>query len=160
MKSPLSELLVVITGAESSIEAAKYAIAVSRHYGSRITAVYVVDTATIRQLALSRIFVPEEGEEYERSLEESGRRYLQYAEELAKEKRFHIQTRLLKGSIAGEVIKAAEDIGADCIVIGGGDSGSAYRDAIVESYREIVRSAPCPILVVRGVEADKVYRAL
>jgi len=160
MKGPLAELLVVVNGAESSIEAAKFAMAMARAYASRVTAVYVVDTATIRQLALSRIFVPDEGEEYERSLEETGRRYLSYVEELAKEKRFHVQTRLLKGAIAGEVVKAAAESGADCVVIGGGDSGSAYRDAILESYREILKNSPCPVLVVRGRKADEAYRAL
>lgn len=160
MKDPLSDLLVVVNGAESSIEATKYAIALSRLHEARVTAIYVVDTATIKQLALSRIFVPEEGEEYERSLEETGRRYLAYVEELAKEKRFHLTTLLRRGSITGEVIKAAEEVGANCIVLGGGESESAYRAAISESYREIIKNSPCPVLIVKGRDAAKAYLAL
>ncbi len=160
MKNPLSHLLLVVNGAESSIVAAKYAIVLSRLYGSRITAVYVVDTATIRQLALSRIFVPDESEEYERSLEETGARYLAYVEELAKAKRFHLRTRLLKGAVAGEVIKAITEEGADCVVLGGGDSSSPYRDAIFEANREIARNAPCPVLLVKGRDVEDAYRAL
>ena len=46
---------------------------------------YVVDTATLRELLLSKIFVEDESAEYEKSLEENGRSYLNYVEELAQE---------------------------------------------------------------------------
>ena len=72
MNEPLRKLLVVVNGSESSIGAVKYAIALAKAYGSKVVAAYVVDTATIRQLALSRIFVPDESAEYEESLEGLG----------------------------------------------------------------------------------------
>ncbi|MDP3179143.1 MAG: universal stress protein [Spirochaetaceae bacterium] len=160
MKGPLKKLLVVVNGAESSILAAKYAIALAKSYGASVTAAYTVDTATIRQLSMSRIFVDEESAEYERSLEETGKRYLAFVEELAKAKGQSVSTLLLKGSIAGEIVKAAEEIGADCIVIGGGERDSSYRDVIVEANREIARLSTCPILGVKGAAAEAAYKSL
>jgi nucleotide-binding universal stress UspA family protein len=104
MKNLLSNIVVVVNGSESSIAAAKYAIALEKAYGCKATAIYVVDTATIRLLELARIFVDEESTEYERSLMATGKRYLSFVKELAKDKKLEIEVRLLKGSIADEAV--------------------------------------------------------
>ncbi len=160
MKRPLSNLIVVVNGSEVSIAAVKYALALKRHMGSRIIAVYVVDTVTIKQLALSRIFVEDESVEYEHSLEETGKRYLALVSEIAAAKHMRVETWLRKGSISGEIIKAAEESGSDCIVVGGWNGDSRYRDILIEANRDIVRSASCPVIVVKGPEAETVYSAL
>lgn len=158
MKGPFSKLLVLINGSESSVSAARYAAALAKAYRSELLAVYVVDTASLRQLLLSRIFVPDESAEYEERLEESGARLLNYATDIAKEAGLPMETRMLKGAIAGEVVRAADEFGADCIVLGGWDRGSNLRDVLMDSYREIMRSSPCPVLVVRGPRADEACR--
>ncbi len=160
MKGLLSNVIVVVNGAESSIAAVKYAVALQRAYGSKVTAVYVVDTHTIRQLALSRIFVDEESEEYERSLTETGRRYLSFVGELARVKNARIDRKLLAGSIAGEVVRAAVELGADAILLGGWERGSVFRDILAEENKEIARTARCPVLIVRGSVAEEAYGAL
>ncbi|HOX33875.1 MAG TPA: universal stress protein [Spirochaetales bacterium] len=160
MKGLLSNLLVVVNGTDSSISAAKYALALAKALGSAVTAAYVVDTATIRQLAMSRIFIAEEGEEYERSLEDTGRRYLSYVEELAVSKRIKLETRLLKGSIAGEIAKLAEDIAADCVLLGGWERESSFRDVIRDAHRELLGLAPCSVLVVNALSAESLFKSL
>jgi nucleotide-binding universal stress UspA family protein len=160
MKRPLSTLVVAVNGSEGSISAIKYALAIKKYMSSRIVAVYVVDTVTIKQLALSRIFVQDESDEYERSLEETGKRYLALVSEIAASKRMQVDCWLRKGSISGEIIKAAEEIKADCIVVGGWNGDSRYRDILFEANRDIVRSASCPVIVVKGQEAETVYSTL
>lgn len=160
MKGLLSNILVAVNGTDSSIAAAKYAIAMGKSLGSSVSAAYVVDTATIRQLAMSRIFIAEEGEEYERSLEETGKRYLAYVEELAHSKRVKVSTKLLKGSIAGEIVKLAEDIGADCILLGGWGRESAFNDVIRDSNRELVGLSHCSVLVVNQGIAEALFNSL
>jgi len=160
-KGLLSNLLVVVNGSDASIGAAKYAVALARTMGSAVTAAYVVDTATIRQLAMSRIFVDEESEEYERSLEDTGRRYLSFVEELGRGKGVAIETRLLRGSIAGEAVKLAEELDVDCILLGEGwERESGMRDVLREAHREIVKVSPCSVLVVRCLAADALFKAL
>jgi len=159
MKGLLERLLVVVNGSDASISAAKYAIALSKATGGSVTAAYVVDTATIRQLAMSRIFIAEEGEEYERSLEETGKHYLDFVVEIGRAKRVAVKTQMLRGSITGEIVKLAEEIDADCILMGGLERESSAQDPIRESQKEIARVAPCSILMVRSHDAEVAYKA-
>ena len=87
MKALIQTVVVAVSGSEASVSAAKYGILMARLYRLRLVGVYVVDTATLRELLLSKIFVEDESSEYEKSLEENGRRYLNYVEGLAAEER-------------------------------------------------------------------------
>jgi nucleotide-binding universal stress UspA family protein len=160
MKGLLENLLVVVNGSDASIAAAKYAAALGKTTGAKVTAAYVVDTATIRQLAISRIFIAEEGEEYERSLEDTGKRYLNYVEEIGRSKRVAIAIRLLKGSVADEIVKLAAELGVDCILLGGWERDSSFRDVIREANAEITKLSPCSVLVVKSHDAEIVFKAL
>ncbi len=158
MRGPLSRLLVVVNGSESSIAGARYALELAKAYGCEMTMVYVVDTATIKQLALSRIFVPDEGAEYESSLERSGQRILAYMLELAQTQKVQVEVVLRKGAVPAEVIALAEELEAGAILIGGADRKSQVRDSLADVYLEIVRNAPCPVLIVKGRAAEKARR--
>ncbi len=160
MRGLLSTAIVLAEGAYSSAAPAKYAIALAKAFGTRAIAVYSVDTAAIRSLSSSRIFIDEESEEYERSLLETGRRRLAYVEELARAKGAAIETRLLRGPIAGEVVRAAEEEEADCILLGGWERKGAFRDIIIEAGREIASLAPCSVLMVKERDADGAYDAI
>jgi nucleotide-binding universal stress UspA family protein len=160
MKGLLTKVVVLAEGLYSSAAPVKYAVALARAYGTEVVAAYAVDTAAIRHLARSKIFIDEEGAEYERSLEETGRRRLALVEELARAKGVTIETRLLKGSIAGEVVRLAEELGADCILLGGWEHNGDFRDIILEANREIANLAPCSVLLVKGRDAERIYNAL
>jgi nucleotide-binding universal stress UspA family protein len=160
MKGLLSKVLVLAEGLYSSTAPVRYAVALRKTFGTEVVAVYAVDTAAIRKLASSRIFIDEESQEYERSLEETGRRRLAFVEEMAREKGVEVETRLLKGSIAGEVVRVAEEIGADCILIGGWEHNGDFRDILLEASREIADLAPCSVLIVKNRDAERAYNAL
>jgi nucleotide-binding universal stress UspA family protein len=160
MKGLLSRVVVLAEGQYSSAAPIKYAVALRKLLGTEVTVVYAVDTHAIRLLSSCRIFVDEEGEEYERSLEETGLHRLAFAQSLAGEKGVDIETRLLKGSIADEVMSLAEEIGADCILLGGWSHEGGFRDILVEASREIEALSPCSVLVVRRRDAEKAYNAL
>ena len=149
MKKILETIVVAINGSDASICAFKYALALKKALGSKIFACYVVDTATIRQLALSRIFVPEESEEYERSLESSGQRYLNFCANLARQKQLSIESCIRKGSVSGEIVKYSIELNANAIILGGAPADALYRDAIADSNREILKNARCPVLFVK-----------
>jgi nucleotide-binding universal stress UspA family protein len=160
MKGLLSRVIVLAEGQYSSTAPVKYAVALRKLLGTEVTVVYAVDTHAIRMLSSCRIFVDEEGEEYERSLEETGRRRLAFARSLAKDKGVEVETRLLKGSIAGEVLRLAEETGADCILLGGWSHEGGFRDILIEASREIEALSPCSVLVVRDRDAENAYDCL
>jgi nucleotide-binding universal stress UspA family protein len=160
MKELLRTIVVAVSGSEASINAAKYAIALARSYRLRVLAVYVVDTATLRELLLSRIFIEEESADYEKSLEQNGHRYLNYVEELAAKKGVEVEKILRRGAVSTEIVEAAEDARADLILLGGLEEKGVLRDALSRQQREILRNARCSILVVKEPEIDAIYRRL
>ena len=119
-------------------------------YRCRLLAVYVVDTATLQELLLSKIFVEDESAEYEKSLEENGHRYLNYVEELAPKKGVQVEKILRRGAISTEIVEAAEETGADLILLGGFEESKSIRDVLSRQRREIVRNAKCSVLVVKA----------
>jgi nucleotide-binding universal stress UspA family protein len=50
MKPLISNIVTAVTGTDASILAAKYAIVLAKTYRCKLTAIYVVDTATISSL--------------------------------------------------------------------------------------------------------------
>jgi len=160
MKELLQTVVVAVSGSEASINAAKYAIALAKGYRSRILAVYVVDTATLRELIFSRIFIEEESAEYEKSLEQNGHRYLNYVEELASKKGVRVEKILRRGTISTEIVEVAEDNRAGLILLGGFEDKGILRDALSRQHREIMKNARCSILVVKEPEMDALFKKL
>jgi nucleotide-binding universal stress UspA family protein len=157
MKPIFQTVVVTVSGSDASIGACKYAIAMAKQYRCRLIAVFVVDTATLKELLISHIFVEEESREYEKSLEENGIRYLNYIEELARKKGVQVEKILRKGSVFGEVISVAEERSADLILIGAHEK-ERHSDSLSKKLREILNNSKCSILVVKEPDADEIYR--
>ena len=64
IKPLFNSILVVINGSEASIQAAQYGILMARLYRCDMKAIYVVDTATLKELTISKFFVTEESLDY------------------------------------------------------------------------------------------------
>jgi nucleotide-binding universal stress UspA family protein len=159
MMGPLfSNILVAVSGSDASIHAAKYGIIMSKLYHCRLSAVYVVDTATIRQLTLSKIFIQEESQEYEQSLQANGERYLSFITELAKTKGVKVETELRRGAVYTEILAAADERKADLIMLGGWEKDRSSRDIISHSHREIMVNAKCSVFVVKEPNIDQLFK--
>lgn len=151
-------ILVVINGSEASVSAAKYAILMAKQYHCSVSAVYVIDTATIKYLTLNKFFIQEESYEYETSLEENGTRYLDYVEELAKSKGVKVEKILKRGSICDEIVALAQAENYDAILLGGWEKSQIATDVISRQAREILLDSHCSVLVVKAPEIDKVFK--
>jgi len=158
MKPFINSIVTVVTGTDASILAAKYAIVMTKLYHCKLTAVYVVDTATIKQLTLSKIFIQEEGIEYEKSLEANGNRYLTFVDELARAKGVKLERIMRKGAIYTEILAAADEKKADMILLGGWEKDTKSRDIIGHSHREIMANAKCSVLLVKEPDIDQIYK--
>jgi nucleotide-binding universal stress UspA family protein len=158
IKSLFSNLLVAVSGSDASILASKYAIVLAKLYRCRLSAVYVVDMATIRQLTLSKIFIQEESLEYEKNLEANGERYLSFVEELAKAKGVRIEREMRRGAVYTEVLSAADERKSDLILLGGWEKDRSARDIITHAHREIMVSAKCSVLLVKEPSVDQLYK--
>jgi nucleotide-binding universal stress UspA family protein len=159
IKPLFQNALVMVNGTDASIQAVRYAVLMAKLYRCRVSAVYVVDTATIKQLTLNRIFIEEESREYEESLEENGKRYLAYVDELGKAKGVKIDTELRKGAVWSEIVTAAEERKSDVILLGGVDGDSSDGKEIMSpAYRAIMLNARTSVLLVKEKMVEQLYK--
>jgi len=158
MKPLINSIVVAVTGTDASVLAAKYGIVLAKQYHCKLSAVYVVDTATIKQLTLSKIFIQEEGIEYEKSLENNGNRYLAFVEELAHAKGVKVDRIMRRGAVYTEILSAADEKNADLILLGGWEKDTRTKDIIGHSHREIMANAKCSVMLVKEPDIDRIYK--
>ncbi len=164
IKPLFQKIIVAVNGSEQSIHAAMYAIMMAKTYKCQLKAVYVVDTAALKQLEFSKIFLSEESKRYETNLVSDGHKYLSYVENLAKQKGIKIDTELRKGSIWSQVITVADEFDADLILLGGRENqahsmgNNIKHDKTSSTNSEIIGSARCNVLVVRKPEIEKLFK--
>ncbi|MDR2073317.1 MAG: universal stress protein [Spirochaetaceae bacterium] len=158
IKGLFSNIVVAVSGSDASILASKYAVILSKLYRCRLSGIYVIDTATIRQLTLSKIFIQEESLEYEKSLEANGERYLSFVEELARAKGVRMEREIRRGAVYTEILSAADERKADLIILGGWEKDRSARDIITHAHREIMVSAKCSVLLVKEPAIDQLYK--
>ena len=165
IKSLFEKIIVAVNGSEQSLRAAMYGIMMSKLYKCSLKVVYVVDTATLKQLELLKFFITEESDKYEKNLVADGERYLSYVGELAKQKGVSLQGELKKGAVWSELIRSANDFGAKLILLGGKNAQNSgrlgvgeRRDRTSATNSEIIGSADCNVLVVNEPGIEKLFK--
>ena len=154
--NPLRKILLYIDGSESAITAAQFAIVIAKSYGCKLKAIYVVNADLLEELLKARIFVQMEKMDYERDLEEDGKRYLKYVEKIADRKGIKVETILKKGVVHEEVSNEVDEYGCDLLIQGELGEVLSLRDSFYEEGERILRKVKCPVMIVRG--RDKVEK--
>lgn len=162
IKPLFQNVVILINGSEASIHAAQYGILLSKLYHCNLKAVYVVDSASLKQLTMQKFFVADESRMYEDSLRADGNRYLDYVADLGKSKGVKIETELRTGAVWSEVIMAADEMKAGLILVGGYktemNSNVEIHDTVSSASRDIIMNAHCSVLVVREKMIEQLYK--
>ena len=141
-------ILLLVDGSDSHHAAAAKAIDLAAAHGASLTAAAVVDTDTLKQLLASRIFVPEEMEEYENELETSGRRQLASVTKVAAESGVKVDEVLVRGACHSAVLSEQKKLDADLVVLASFKS-TARNDLLAREKQRIIDECPAAVLVVR-----------
>ncbi|MCR5290430.1 MAG: universal stress protein [Treponema sp.] len=161
IKPLFQNILVAVNGSQTSIHAAMYGIMMAKQYHLNMKVVYVVDTATLKQLTLSKFFVADESADYESNLTDDGEHSLKYIGDLAKQKGVKIETEMRKGAVWSEIVTAAESFEANLILIGANEEkqyGVSHHNVVSVSRSEIIASASCSVLVVRQPKIEQMFK--
>ncbi len=162
IKSLFQKVVVAYNGSKSSLHAVMYAVLMAKCYKCHVKVVSVVDTATIKQLMLTKFVIEDEGRHFSESLESDAKRNLDFALGLAKSKGVKIETEMRKGSVWSEIIACADDFKADLILLGGSDNSNSLstvnHDVVSMQQSEIIGSAHCSVLVVRQNHIDQLFK--
>jgi nucleotide-binding universal stress UspA family protein len=148
-KSFFKKILAVVDNSDISIHAAEFAVNYADTQDADLYVVTVVDTDTINRLMKIKIFIEEEKEEFELDLERTAKKNLNYIKEMAESKKVDVKSFLLKGNIHKMVLRKAEDIDADLIVLGGWKLSIIKRDLLVRERQLILDEAKCCVIIVK-----------
>lgn len=149
MAVPFKHIVVYIDGSESSMTAIMYAIKLAKEHDSSLTAVYVINTKALSELVRAGIFVAVERDEYQKDLILDADRYLHHAERLAEQKDLAIETVKLEGTVHVVVKELLKEKQADLLVLGGITDIRSRREELASETDRMMRTAPCPVLIVR-----------
>ena len=145
-------VLVYVDGSDTCIAAAQYAIFLAKSLSRPLIAVYVVETKVLGDLIKARIFVKEEASDYEYDLQQDGKRYLSYVEQLARAKGVACRTELLAGEANVEVLKKAEELDVELLVVSELERRLSRRESHLDEKERILRQATCAVVVVKDEE--------
>ncbi len=148
-KNLFEKMLLVVDGSEPSIAAANYAVQLAAQTGGKITAVYVVDTATMEYLTQMRIFIAEEREEFERDLQKTGERYLEYVSTIGRNHGVAVETVQRRGSFHQTIVQEARRMEADVIVMGGWRRSIMSKDTTSVERQLVLNETELPVLVIK-----------
>ena len=145
-------ILVLVRGGEGCVEAAQYATVMSKLYRSKVHALYVVDTASIKKLSLNKIFVAEE------NMEDTGGRYLEHIREIGANKGVEIKIELRKGSVSDEITSYTEEHKIDAVLVGVDDSNGNSNEIFERSFYSILSHLKCSVIIVKDKLIKNIYK--
>lgn len=152
MGFPFRTIVVYVDGSEGALSAIMYAILMAKQNDAKLIAASVVNTRALGELVRAGIFVDVERDEYQRDLQSDSDRYLHHAAKLAKSKQVDLESVKLEGSVHAEMTKLLQDRQADLLVLGGVTAIRSRREELASETDRMMRSSPCPVLVIRDDE--------
>ena len=136
-------ILVAIDGSPDALDAFHTALAQAHAFGAVLTVLHVAVPATPRNpmsVVEARRLVAE--------AEAEGHRLLQEVQALAGG-RIPLRTELLSGNPAEAILRRAQELEAELIVVGSRGLNAVDRFLLGSTSTAVVHRAPCSVLVVR-----------
>jgi nucleotide-binding universal stress UspA family protein len=149
MKEGFNKIMVATDGSELGKKAVEKGIQIARLSGAKIYAVYVIIPAahSLRDFGWERAAMEH--------FRDEGERATAFVEEAAKAANVEVESVLLEGNPADEIIEFAEQNGVEIIVMGTLGKTGLERFLLGSVAENVVRHSKIPVLVVRGENQEK-----
>ena len=142
----MNKILIATDGSESAHEAVEFGLDLAAEQHAKAFIVHVVPLVDVMPYANFGYVAPALPHEFD----EHDRELLQEAVELAADKGVDVETTLLKGRPADEIVAFADTIDADLIVVGSRGHGAITSALIGSVSRGVLHESRRPVLIVRG----------
>jgi universal stress protein A len=151
----LKKILVPLDYSDGSRVAMEYALFLAERFDAEIEVLHVAEIPLGEEE--HTVVKPDTGEEEllsELIMQQAVKAETEFLAPFVRDATIPIERSLLKGRPGKVIVEAATDRGADLIVMGT-HGRSGFERLIIGSVAErVVRSAPCPVVVVRHPEAE------
>ncbi len=144
----LKRILVPVDFSECSRKGLQYALAFARQFQAEVSLLHVVPDV----IAEPRFSVP--APDLQHALLEEGRRELDEEIQAHAPQASGLKPLVRKGVPFQEIVQAAEELGADLIVVGTHGRTGLKHVLLGSTAERVVRHASCPVLVVREHEHE------
>jgi nucleotide-binding universal stress UspA family protein len=141
-KGLFTKIMVATDGSEKNLAAVEEGLRIGRACESPVHAVYVADTSTLES-ASPDVMIGNTWELMQREGEKALGRVRDRAAGVT------LETALLDGKPAAEIVRYAGEQGIDLIVIGTQGKRGIERILLGSVAESIIRAAPCKVLVVK-----------
>jgi nucleotide-binding universal stress UspA family protein len=145
------KILLPTDGSKYANNAAKHAIWLASKSGSELIVLEVIETSSLVGLPAEDLIIKIKEmlkEEARRSLEEVSEMVTQTKQEGKNQKEFKLSLKTKEGSPADIIIKTIKEENIDLVVMGTSGKHGLDRFLLGSVTEKVVRSAPCPVLVV------------
>ncbi len=129
-------------GSGQAFDALALALRLAKDGGSELHVVWVEEID----------YMPEFIEEIREETATAARRFhtaLQRARAMAQEQEVPLETHVVAGHPVRDILRLAEELGADLLVIGGTGHSAFYERMLGTTAGRVVHLAKCPVLVVK-----------
>lgn len=143
--SRFKRILIATDGSKHSERAVRVGLELASCLGSKVLAIYVIDRSF-------RLDFPVETVGYKKDVYEKlsgeAKNALRYAKKKGEKMGIKVKTEIHDGLPSMEIIERAEDF--DLVVMGTLGRTGIKRVLLGSVAQEVIKRAPCPVLVVRG----------
>lgn len=136
------KILVATDGSEKNRAAVEEALRIGRATGATICAVYVMDLSAFESMSAD-VMIRDTWSVIQREAEAALDKVRAAAGKVS------LETAVLEGKPAPEILRYAAEHGVDLIVIGTQGKRGLERLLLGSVAEQVIRSAPCKILVVK-----------
>lgn len=143
-------ILIATDGSKHSENAAGKGLEIAKLTGGKATVLYVADSGRhILPVDVSYNIADDVLGSVRRSVREDGETAVGRVLKLAKDAGVPMESKVVEGNPANEIIKAAEEGRAELIVMGGIGKTGLDKFLLGSVAEKVVRSSKIPVLVVR-----------
>ncbi|RLF49149.1 MAG: universal stress protein [Thermoplasmata archaeon] len=135
-------ILIATDGSEYTKTAVEKGLSLAKLIGAKVTALYVIDMRSLAMIPPDEITTPI----YE-IMRREGEEAVAYVENLGKSMGVEVETVVLEGNPAEEIIRLGKD--HDMIVMGTLGKSGLERLLMGSVAEKVVRHAPCPVFLIR-----------
>lgn len=140
-----NKILVAIDGSGMSTHALQTAIDEARIWKAELHVIYVVETGLFSSLPMDNTW-----EVMLSMLEKEGGKAIAEAKKQAEGKGVAITAHLKQGHAGNEIVKAAQDTGAEVVIVGSHGKSNVDRLLLGSVSSFVVSNCPVAVLVVRS----------
>ena len=144
MAELFKKILIATDGSKRTQNAVDMGLKIAGGQGSKVYAVYVVDTVTFTSIPMDVTW-----ENMYQLLKDEGEDAVKAVKDIAPAG-VEVETHVLEGNPAVEITRYAADNGVDLIVMGTLGKSGIDRILLGSTAEKVIRIANCPVLVIKS----------